>query len=173
MRIKTINLYQFDELGDAAKERARDWFRSVALEYDWWDQVYEDAERVGLKIKGCDLDRGSYVEANFMVSAEETAHKIEKEHGETCETFQDAKSYLKERDALVSAIQKDENGDFIDENTLDEELDALDNNFLKTLSEDYRIMLQREMDYLLSDEHVDESIRINEYEFTETGKLED
>jgi hypothetical protein len=31
--------------------------------------------------------------------------------------------------------------------------------------------LEREYEWLMSDEQVDESIRINEYEFTEEGKL--
>lgn len=46
----TRTLYKFDELGDAAKEKAREWYRSSALDYEWWDSVYEDAARMGALI---------------------------------------------------------------------------------------------------------------------------
>ncbi|WP_269581937.1 antitoxin of toxin-antitoxin stability system [Roseibium sp. Sym1] len=47
MRAETINVYQFDELSDAAKERARDWWRECENQ-DWHgsDYVFEDADRI-------------------------------------------------------------------------------------------------------------------------------
>lgn len=48
-------LYQFDELSDAAKEKAREWYRSGQLDYDWWDSVYEDALRMA-EILGIEID---------------------------------------------------------------------------------------------------------------------
>lgn len=44
----TIELivFAFDELDDAAKNRARDWYRERALDYDWYDFVYQDFEVV-------------------------------------------------------------------------------------------------------------------------------
>lgn len=170
MKTLKIVVYDFDELSDKAKEKARDWYREGALDYDWWDSTYEDAERIGLKITEFDLGRAAYVKASFMASAEETAHKIETEHGETCATLQDAKNYLKERDDLVNTAERDANGELVDEYSLDEKLDDLDGKFLKTLCEDYRIILEKEMEYLRSDESVDETIRANGYTFTETGK---
>ncbi|OZA22596.1 MAG: antitoxin of toxin-antitoxin stability system [Hydrogenophilales bacterium 17-64-11] len=38
--------YQFPELSDAAKEKARSWYREAAVTDDWWDAVYDDFERV-------------------------------------------------------------------------------------------------------------------------------
>jgi hypothetical protein len=174
MRKETIEhtYYQFDELTESAKEKARDWYREGGLDYEWWDSTYEDAKTIGLEITSFDFDRRG-VEGNFIAGAEETAHKIEKEHGEKCETFIDAKAYLVQRDAIVNQAEKDENGDFVDEYGLDNALDDIDKEFLHTLCEDYRIILQKEMEYLLSDESVDESICANEYEFTENGKREE
>jgi len=40
-------VYQFPELSDAAKEKARNWYRELGPQDDWWDAVYEDFERVG------------------------------------------------------------------------------------------------------------------------------
>lgn len=39
-------VYQFPELSAAAKERARIWYREVAVADDWWDAVYDDFERI-------------------------------------------------------------------------------------------------------------------------------
>ena len=52
-------LYQFDELSDAAKEKAREWYRSGQLDYDWWDSVYEAALRMA-EILGIEIGRRTY-----------------------------------------------------------------------------------------------------------------
>jgi len=159
--------YQFDELSDKAKDVARDWFRNGYGMESWWECMYEDAANVGLKILSFDDYK---CEAKFMASAEETAHKIEKEHGESCETFKDAKEYLTARDNVIDVWEKDENGEFVNQDRLDISLDALDSNFLLALQEDYRIMLNKEYEYLMSNESVDENIKCNEYEFSENGR---
>jgi len=49
-----ITLYAFAELADDAKALARDWYRAGALDYDWWDAVYQDfgevCERLGVSV---------------------------------------------------------------------------------------------------------------------------
>ena len=48
-------VYQFPELSEAAKEKARSWYRDLGPHDDWWDAVYEDFERVceilGIRLK--------------------------------------------------------------------------------------------------------------------------
>ena len=39
-------VYQFPELSDTAKDKARSWYRQLGPHDDWWDAVYEDFERV-------------------------------------------------------------------------------------------------------------------------------
>lgn len=46
MRIMTTEVYKFDELSERAKEKARDWYRQGALDYNWWEFVYEDAANI-------------------------------------------------------------------------------------------------------------------------------
>lgn len=45
----------FPELSDAAKEKARSWYRELGPHDDWWDAVYEDFRRVceilGIRLK--------------------------------------------------------------------------------------------------------------------------
>ncbi len=169
MRIKETKIYLFEELSDKAKEKARNWFREVSSGDEWWESTYEDAKNVGIKISGFDIGRGNYCEGEFISGAEETAHKIEKEHGETCDTFKTAKAYLALRDKIITDAPKDESGEYEDESELDEALDEAETEFLKSILEDYRQALSREYEYQNSDEVVSENIIANEYEFEENG----
>lgn len=54
--LKQYLIYTFDELSDAAKEKAREWYRNGQLDYDWWDSVYEQADAAA-KHLGIDIDR--------------------------------------------------------------------------------------------------------------------
>jgi hypothetical protein len=47
--------YCLDELPDAGKEKARAWYREGGFDYDWFEFVYEDFERV-CDILGVRLD---------------------------------------------------------------------------------------------------------------------
>jgi len=53
--IVETTVYRLEELDDAAKDRARAWYRDVALEDDWHEPVYEDFERtcviLGVRLK--------------------------------------------------------------------------------------------------------------------------
>ena len=48
-------VYRLDELSDAAKEKARAWYREGGFDYDWFESVYDDfesiAEILGLRLK--------------------------------------------------------------------------------------------------------------------------
>lgn len=169
MRIIETKVYTFDELGDKAKERARDWYREGGLINEMaWENACEDALQIGLKIESLDQHRSN--EGKFMASAEETAHKIEKEHGNSCATYVTAKQYLEARDKVITVWERDENGEFVNQDRLDVSLDALDSNFLHDLLEDYRISHEKDLEYFYSAESVDETIRDNGYEFTIDGK---
>lgn len=41
-----ITVFRFEELSDDAKDRARAWYQEAGLDYDWYDAVYEDFERI-------------------------------------------------------------------------------------------------------------------------------
>lgn len=47
MKTRTIETYQFEELSDAAKEKAREWFREGICEDSFWhESIYEDAAQI-------------------------------------------------------------------------------------------------------------------------------
>ena len=56
MRIKQTKVYQYDELSDKAKEKARDWYREGNCDDTYWSESVTDdaatiAEFLGLDIK--------------------------------------------------------------------------------------------------------------------------
>lgn len=154
---KTITTYTFDELNDSAKEVARDWFRE-SLDGEWsWKAIKDDAEMVGLNV--CELGRVN--DGSFVVNAIDTADRITKEHGDMTETYKSAQDFLHAH-ALVDAD--------LENNTIEDQQQELETEFLKSILEDYRIMYEKEVEYQASNEQVDDSIRTNAYTFTEDGK---
>lgn len=154
MRTIETRVYEFTELSDSAKDKARGWYREHALDYDWWEGTYEDAANIGLKLTGFELDSNRHATGHFTEDAIDVAEAVIKEHGENCETHKTAKAYLSD----IGRFEKEG------------EREAFASEFERSLLDDYSIMLQKECEYLLSDEAVDESILANGYTFTETGK---
>lgn len=168
-RKKEITVFKFSELSDRAKEKARDGYREGALDYEWWDTVYEDAKNIGLKITGFDLGRGSYVEGSFTKSADDVAKLILEDHGKDTETYKDARDFLADQEKKWAKEKEEEDED--EDKIYGEVSEEDEEEFLKTLCEDYRIILEKEMEYLTSNEAIDESIEANEPEFNEDGTL--
>lgn len=149
-----INIYTFDELDKKAKEKARQWFRESSYGDEWWDSIYEDAATIGLNITSFDLDRNRHAMGRLLSNTEIVAANIVKKHGDKTETHILAASFLKEFNK-----EKDE-----------ENREQMSEEFERSLLEEYAVILQRESEYLASDEAVDESIIANEYTFTKDGK---
>ena len=54
---------------------------------------------------------------------------------------------------------------------IENKLDEMSEEFLKSLLEDYRIILENEYEYLTSKEAILETIEANDYEFTADGTI--
>lgn len=175
MRTETITrtLYQFDELSDEAKEKARDWYREGALDYDWWNFTYDDAKTVGLIIEGFDLDRNKHVDGSLNVSGLESCKLSIANHGESCDTYKLAVEFLPQFETLTKKLEDMQANEDNKESELDieDEIEELEKDYTYQLRKEYTSMLQKKYEYLISDESVDENIRANEYEFTENGKI--
>jgi hypothetical protein len=170
MRTIEITAYKFDELSDNAKEKARKWWRDGGLDYEWWQFIYEDAEAIGLKITSFNLDRNRHATGGFLLSPNEVAQNILNNHGESCETYKTAKEFMDVWQPIFNEYM-DEYSEHYESFEYECVLQDLESEFEDELLECYSIMLQDEYEYLLSDESIDENIRINNYEFDENGKL--
>lgn len=155
MKTKTINVYQYSELKDNAKEKANQWFlEGEDLQFQW-ECMQEDAKNVGIELKG--THNGS-MKGSLLLDFSQVLANILKEHGESCETWKTAKKYKNE----YSKLTEEEINDCKDEELREE--------FLQSILEDYRIMWEKEEEYCRSQEYISEMMEANEYEFDENGK---
>ena len=172
MRIRTIkeSLYTFNELSEEAKEKAIENLYDVNVDYAWWDSTYENAENIGCKITGFDIDRGSYCNIEFQTSAIEVAEDILINHGEQSETYKTAMAFMQEWQP-ISDDYMDEASENYESAESEDKLCELEEDFKNSLSEDYRIILKNEYEYLTSKEAIIKSIEVNGYEFYEDGTM--
>lgn len=158
METRTYTVYKFNELPEDAREKALCNLYDLNVDHDWWDSVYDDAGRVGIKITSFDTDRGNCLEADYTEYTQEIAREILTNHGEKCDTYSTAKNFLDE----VSPLDEEDNEDKIEE---------LETEFLYAIREDYLSILRKEYEYLTTEEAIIESIEANDYDFTINGKI--
>ncbi len=154
--IKKTTVYSFDELSDDTKQAVLEKLYDINIDYKWWDSIYEDAKNVGIEITEFEIERSSFCHGNID-DAIETANKILLEHGKDCETYKTADAFLCDMSHL------DDDDDIAQDETEAE--------FGRSILEDYRIILQKEFEYLTSEEAIVETIEINEFEFTAAGQI--
>lgn len=167
----TTKVYTFAELSDEAKENAVNNLSDINVQHEWWESIYMDAENVGLRLTSFDLDRNRHAKGEFTLSALEVAANIIRDHGENCETYKTAKSFLSDHATLFAWYTEEEEKEDGEVYDAEQAIIEREEEFLRDLCEDYSIMLQNDCEYLQSDEAIIETIEANEYEFTEDGEL--
>lgn len=195
MREETIKVFKFEELSDKAKEKAREWYREASQNDTFYAEcVIEDVKEIAA-LMGIDIDKiyysgfwsqgdgasytGKYRYKKGALKAvkshapqDEELHRIAKE-------LQDiqSKNFYK----LSAHITR--SGYYYHENTM--RFDFMrDGEYLyttmawesdlKEVLRDYAIwiykQLEKSYEWENGDENIDETIIMNEYEFTEDGK---
>lgn len=173
--------YSFNDLDEKVQEKVLDEFSDSSLQYEWWENVYEDAKNVGLKINEFDCDRANMIKGEFIDSAQDTIDLIKENHGKVCESYKTAIQYEQELielrkksdEAYNNATPTDDEmskDEFFEDNFSNEKED-IEENFLQAILEDYLIMLRNEAEYLSSHEYAKECIEINDYLFDEEGDI--
>lgn len=170
MKTIKVKLYSFNELSKEAQNKALSKYVTINVEHDWYDSIYEDAEQVGLKITGFDLDRNKHATGQLILSTLEVAQNIINNHGENCNTYKTAQKFLEEH-APIFADYMDENSEHYESLEQEGKLQDLESDFKNDLLTEYANILQKEYDYLTSDEQVKETILANEYTFEADGKM--
>lgn len=160
MKTKTINVYKYSELNDKAKEKARAWFLEGNDIQFGWDCMKDDAKNVGIELTEYDYRRT--MKGELTLDFTQVMANILKEHGEQCETWKTAKEY---QEKYTAVKQKPENDDEIDA-----ELETLEEEFLNAILEDYRVLMDQDVDYRETEEYIAEMMEANEYEFDENGR---
>lgn len=203
-------VYQLDELPDAAKEKARAWYREGGFDYDWYDGVYEDFQRItdilGIRLKTrpvrlmgggtrqdpCIWFRGFWSQDDgacwegvyaYRKNASAEIRSYAPLDG-TLHGIADALQAIQRRNFYQLRAETTHRGHYYHEHCMavSVERDGPTWQDMTAGAEDivaealrdlarwlYR-QLEREYDYLTSDEAVDETIIANGYTFTEAGK---
>ena len=168
MKTHTIITYSFEELSKEAQQTAINNNDDINVFSNWWEYMYEDAERIGLKITSFDLYKKD-IEGQFNLSAAEVVANILKEHGETCKTYKTAESFMKIWQHVFNDYMNEQSTNYESKES-EGHLMELENDFLNALSQDYLKMLREEYEYLTSSDAIKETLIANDYEFTEDGK---
>lgn len=183
--VGTINrtLYTIDELDGSARDKALSHLWDLNIDYDWWEHIYEDAATIGLQITAFDLGSRKSIAGKLTESLRDCCALIRKHHGEECHTFKTARQYLKgyaralevwracELETCPEGYEEFSPSDWLGEFDSTYEYKDIEEEFKKALLQDYLSMLQDEHDYQTSEEQILESVRANEYLFTEDGEL--
>jgi hypothetical protein len=194
MRTVTKAIFKFDELSDRAKEAARDWFRRDYPYNDWWDHIYDDAVAVGeilgvtfehkkahqpsIWFDGLDGNGGSSFDGTYS-HAKGSAQNIRVYAPQDKELHRIADDLLEaQRKAFykLSASCKSRRCNWLDVTVYDDFSYASTAPHYEEVAQALRDFnhwifkqLEKEYEYLMSDEQVDESILANDYEFDEFG----
>jgi len=209
--VKVTKVYSFDELSDAAKEKARDWWRECeSSEFGSFGDELEFAETAA-QLLGIELDTrpvklmgggtrqesiiywsgfssqgdGASFKARYGFAVDSPA-KVRAEFGrdEALWKIADDLADLQAKNGNSLTGEIDQRGNYVHAHTMyvdwteredgedvsenaEEDLQELMREFAnwiyKGLRDDY--------EYRMSEENVDDAIRANEYEFTESGKI--
>jgi hypothetical protein len=196
MRQKTIDLYQFDELNDKAKEKARSWYRETSADDTFWSEhILEDEAPALLKRLGyCDPKiqyRGFWSQGDGACFSG-TWYSSNCKYAEVIKDYAHDKEVARIADAFGTLLfahpgmsaSLTHRGHYPHEMSIsfDVEFDAEDHDssddaqaeeeFIE-LSRDLMRWIYKTLEEAYeganADEQVDENIRCNEYEFTIDG----
>jgi len=204
---RTTLVYQFDELDEKAKERAREWYRQGNWDDSFWSEcVIDDAKEIGTHM-GMDIDNiyfSGFWSQGDGACFEGTWRASDVKVDELKECAPQDKELYRIVDGLAELAKEYPEGYFLVKHrghyshsgctSFDVELPCEQKEELEYGSPEYKALqvklgededtliklardfmdwiyrtLEKEWEYLNADEQVDESIRINEYEFFQDG----
>lgn len=183
--------FLYDDLDEDGKQTARDWYATDYPEYKWWDYTYDMIETVadiiGLSTKPAsfcfELDRGAYfhLDGSYQYTRR-WEQKFREEFGNNPQGVIGA--FYNDYKAFVLQWQKPNfynitatvdswrttTGNY--NGHISPVYDAIDSAVYDMIT-DFRNMalrlLQQEYDYIISDDYIAETMRMNEYTFDECG----
>lgn len=191
MKTVSVKLYQFDELSDKAKEVARDWFKEGYPEHGWWESVYDDAKeiatRFGVEIKNIDFSgfwsqgdgacfTGTFRSADLIKTTEE---HFKSEYPTERGLHVLLRRLLAVKHQEEAFLKITTQGCYSHSGTMGVEdpyfyylwAEACEvRDCLRSFADWIYASLEREYNRLMSDECIDESIRINQYWFFASGE---
>ena len=156
MRVLTVEAFRFQDLEDEAKERAREWYRN-GLDYPWFsesiDSIRAFAKHFGVSLMDWEIGGGRNYIKTDATNANFRGVRLDSINRDYMPTGYCLDADLWE--AFYDEFKKTGDAKHAFEQALEAALCAV----------------QRDIEYHYSDEAVDESLRINEYEFNSNGSI--
>ena len=163
MKTIEINVYKFKELDKQTKEKVIENYRYINVDdFQWYDWIKDDFNRLGLEIQEFDLGRRNYAKI-YIENFEDTSKNIIEEFGDSVLIKQTAKNYINEYEKIQANFKEDED--------IEREVELLDEQYEKEYSEDILSYLRSNYDWETSDEAIYQTIEANDYDFTTNGKI--
>jgi len=192
MREVTVKLYKFDEMSDAAKVKARDWFREISVDDSTWAEPVElDAKEIagmfgilepelhwsgfGSQGDGASVSGRWYAHGVDLSALEKHAPKDEELQSYLRCIHNNCAQHLDMVGTLTSI------GHYSHEHSIDFNFECAERAWTETQEGEviaaFRnfmswvyAQLEAEYIYRRSDEAIEEDIEANQYEFLESGK---
>jgi hypothetical protein len=159
METITLNLYKFSELSEDAKKKAIEKHCDINVDYQWWECIQWDARNtIGIEIEEFDLYHRT-IKAIYVEDAQDVATNIMDNWGQDTDIYKIASAFLEEYTNLVT-----------NDDPSASDIEDREEEFLNQLGEEYLSLLDKEYDWLTSDEAIADTLEINEYTFLENGK---
>ena len=181
MREMSVMVYSFAELSDEAKERVINAVRPVSVDYNWYEDTFDTirtaGKLLGLEIGDIYFDTDSYcifdAEYRYVRGASAAVRKGFPWADDLCKVAKDLQALQKRHFySLSCAVTKERDTNRYNCFRFGEDYECDDlGDILDDFAHWARILLRDEYKWLTSDEAVREMIELNEYEFTEDGKL--
>lgn len=194
MRIVETKAYKFEELCAEAKEKALNHCREWQTDYQWWDFIYDDAKEAA-KIIGIDIEQIYF--SGFSSQGDGACFEGWYSYKpDSCKQIRQYAPMDAELHAIAQALQNIQRtnfyqlrasvkhrGHYYHENCTDIDIDRKDykeptedaEESVKECLRDFMrwvySKLEKEYEWLISDESVTEFIEANEYEFDEEGNI--
>lgn len=176
VRVKT---YEYDDLSQEAKGKALEKFYDINVDYNDWfgDFPFEDLKEIGLKSTNhtvyFDLDRGDYLYFDDVVI--DRIQKFIKSAGIKISSGKGKKLIDDYNNGGLRVVTKLYGGSsganyVSSDNASDADLEEL-NETLKNKLQKIKSDLRKAYDYSTSKEAIEETIRINEYQFGKNGEF--
>lgn len=197
MKTKTITLYNFDELDESTQERALEKLYNINTDHEWWDCEYESFKTIG-KLMGINIDNiyfsgfssqgdGACFEGSYQFNKsglkellsigidDDELHTIARDlQALQRKSFYRLSATIKHRGHYYHELCTDI--DVIDDNATNgypsNEVEEQVKTGLRSLMQWMYSQLNKQYDYLTSEEAIKETIEANEYTFNETGSIE-
>jgi hypothetical protein len=194
---KTYKLYSFAELSEEAKKTALEKLQDINIDYEWWDQDYEDYTMIGA-LMGITIDKiyfsgfssqgdGACFEGKYHYQKgaikklsehcpKETTvfyiarqlNKLQREnHNALRATVKHSGHYYHKYETEIDVTDSNEETNEFINISIEDKIIELLRDFMEWI---YR-QLEKEYNYRTSEKAIIETIEANEYEFLANGEL--